>query len=202
MLQKHAKNVIPINLNTSKSNSINFKAKQISSKLKFDDRVQKLDENEAYVTIKDPKEGLPDKISCRLINPSKANIGNISKQILDRVSNTTLVKNKINQWKDTYSVIEWYGNIKRKDQCYFVVFDIESFYPSISIKLFDKAASFPKLYYNFTSDELEMIIHSTKTILFWQDSTWVKKEGEKILSYEWDVMMAQKYANRRNLHSK
>ena len=112
------------------------------------------------------------------------------------------MKNKVNQWENTYSVLEWYRNIKRKDQCYFVVFDIESFYPSISIKLFDKAASFPKLYYNFTSDELEMIIHSTKTILFWQDSTWVKKEGEKILSYEWDVMMAQKYANRRNLHSK
>ena len=31
--------------NTNKSNSINFKAKQIASKLKIDDRVQKLDEN-------------------------------------------------------------------------------------------------------------------------------------------------------------
>ena len=136
--------------NTNKSNSINFKAKQIASKLKFDDRVQKLDENEAYVTIRDHKEGLPDKISCRLINPSKADIGNISKQILDRVSNTILVKNKINQWTDKYSVTEWYGNIKRKDQCYFVVFDIERFYPSISTKLFDKAVSFAKLYYDFT----------------------------------------------------
>ena len=33
--------------NTNKSNSINVKAKQIVSKLKFDDCVQKLDENEA-----------------------------------------------------------------------------------------------------------------------------------------------------------
>ena len=78
--------------NTNKSNSINFKAKQIASKLKIDDRVQKLDENEAYVTIKDHKEGLPDKISCRLINPSKTDIGKISKQILDRVNNTILEK--------------------------------------------------------------------------------------------------------------
>ena len=31
--------------NTNKSNSIKFKAKQIASKLKIDDRVQKLDEN-------------------------------------------------------------------------------------------------------------------------------------------------------------
>ena len=118
--------------NTNKSNSINFRAKQIADKLKIDDRVQKLGETEAYVTIKDHKEGFPNKISCRLINPPKADIGNISKQILDRVSNTILVKNKVNQWKNTYSVIEWYHNIKRKDQCFFVVFDIESFYPSIS----------------------------------------------------------------------
>ena len=69
--------------NTNKSNSINFKAKQIASKLKIADRVQNLDENEAYVTIKDHKEGFPNKISCRLINPSKTNVGKISKQILD-----------------------------------------------------------------------------------------------------------------------
>ena len=83
--------------NNNKSNSINFKAKQIASQLKIDDCVQKLDENEAYVIIKDHKVGFPDKISCRLINPSKTDIGKISKQILDRVSNTILVKNKVNQ---------------------------------------------------------------------------------------------------------
>ena len=105
--------------NTNKSNSINFKAKQIASKLKIDDRVQKLDENEAYVTIKDHKEGFPDKISSRLINPSKTDIGKISKQILDRISNNMLEKNKVNQWKNTSSVIEWYRNIKRKDQLLF-----------------------------------------------------------------------------------
>ena len=122
--------------NTNKSNSINFKAKQIARKLKIDGRVQKLDENEAYVTIKHHKEGFPDEISCRLINPSEADIGKISKQILDRVGNTILVKNKVNQWKNMYSAMEWYRNIKRKDQCSFVVFDIESFYPSISTKLY------------------------------------------------------------------
>ena len=161
--------------NTNKPNSINFKAKQIASKLKVDDRVQKLDENETYLTIKDHKEGFTNKISSRLVNPSNTGKGRISKQILDRVSNTILLKNKVNQLKNTYSVLEWYRNIKRKDQCSFVVFDIENFYPSISTKLFDEAVSFAKLYYDFTSDELELIMHSRKTLLFWQDSTWVKK---------------------------
>ena len=59
-----------------------MKAKQITRKLKIDDPVQKLDENEVYVTIKDHKEGFPDKIPYRLVNPSKTEIGKISKQIL------------------------------------------------------------------------------------------------------------------------
>ena len=130
-------------------------------------------------TIKNHKERFRDKIFCRLKNPSKTDIGKINKQILDRVNNTILGKNKVKQWKKTSSVKEWYRNIKRKDQCSFVVFDIESFYPSISTKLFDEAVSFAKLYYDFTSDELELIMHSRKTLLFWQDSTWVKKEGDE-----------------------
>ena len=118
---------------------------------------------EAYVTIKDHKEGFPDKISCRLINPSKTDIGKISKQILVRVINTILEKKKVNKWKNTSSVIEWYCNIKRKDQCSFAVFDIESFYPSISTKLFDEAISFANLYCDVTSDELEIIMLSRNT---------------------------------------
>ena len=90
----------------------NFKAEQIASKSKIDDCVQKLVENEAYVTSKDHKGVFPDKTSYRLINPSKADIGRISKQILDRVNNTILEENKVSQWKNSSSFIEWYRNIK------------------------------------------------------------------------------------------
>ena len=70
-------------------------------------------------------------------------------------------------------------NIKRKDQSSFAVFDIESFYRCISTKLFDEAASFVKMYYDFTYGELEMIMHSRKRTLVWQDSTWVTKEDDE-----------------------
>ena len=78
--------------NTNKSNLIKINSKQIASKLKIDDCVQKLDENEPYVTIKDHKEGFPGKLSCRLINLSRTDIGKISKQILDRFNNIILEK--------------------------------------------------------------------------------------------------------------
>ena len=113
-------------------------------------------------------------ISCRLMNPSKTDIGKISKQILDKVNTSILEKIKVNQWKNTSSVIEWYCNIKRKDQCLFAVFDIERFYRSISEKLLDKAILFAKPYYNFTPDELEIALHSRKALLFWNQSTSVK----------------------------
>ena len=45
MFQKHTKNVIPINLTCT-----DFKPKQTASKLTIYDCVQKLDENEVYVT--------------------------------------------------------------------------------------------------------------------------------------------------------
>ena len=97
---------------------------RIASKLKVEDRIEILDDNDAYISIKDHKEGFPDKISCRLINPSKTNTGKISKQILDKVNTNILEKIKVNHWKNTSSVIEWYYNIKRKGHCSFVLFRV------------------------------------------------------------------------------
>ena len=37
------------------------------------------------------------------------------------------------------------------------------------------------MYYDFTSDELKIIMSSRKTLLFWQDGTWVKKESDEDL---------------------
>ena len=55
----------------TKVKSINYEAKKIVEKLSIDDRVEKMQENEAFITIKDHKEGLPHRVSCRLLNPSK-----------------------------------------------------------------------------------------------------------------------------------
>ena len=92
--------------NDDKAKTLNIKAKKIASKLKLEDGIRILHDNDACISIKDHKEGFPDKISCRLINPSKTDIGKISKQILDKVNTSILEKIKVNQWKNTSSVIE------------------------------------------------------------------------------------------------
>ena len=34
-------------------------------------------------------------------------------------------------------------------------------------------------YYSISSEELELIMHSRKTVLFWEDCTWVEIEGDE-----------------------
>ena len=98
-LRKHKNN------RQKKVKSINYEAKKTVEKLSIDDRVEKMQQNEAFITTKDHKEGFPHHVSCRLLNPSENNIGRISKVLLDKINLAVLSSTKINQWKNTSSVI-------------------------------------------------------------------------------------------------
>ena len=58
----------------------------MAKKLVIDDRIDKMEETEAYITVKDHKEGFPHKLSFRLMNPSKSDIDKISKNLLDKIN--------------------------------------------------------------------------------------------------------------------
>ena len=49
-----------------------------------------------------------------------------------------------NQWKDTSSLIEWFVSIKEKKRESLMFFDIGSFYPSITERLFMNAIQVAK----------------------------------------------------------
>ena len=63
-------------------NEVNQKAAEIAKKLNLEKRMQKFTPGESYVTIKDHKPEFPGKISCRLMNPAKTDVGKLSKIIL------------------------------------------------------------------------------------------------------------------------
>ena len=69
-----------------KVSKTNEEAAKITDKLDISDRVDAMTRSKAYITVKDHKPRFPDKIDCRLINPSKTYIGKISKNILDRIN--------------------------------------------------------------------------------------------------------------------
>ena len=160
-----------------KLKAINKGAKTIAQKLELDDRVEKMQESQCYITVKDHKEDFPHKISCRLLNPSKSDIGKISKMIIDKINKLLVVSTQVNQWKNTHSVIDWYINIRSKRNATFVVFDIESFYPSITSELFHKAIRFASEKCEITEDDMNIIMQSRKTLLFHENEPWAKKEG-------------------------
>ena len=144
--------------NESKIKTINKSAKKTANRLDLDNRIEKLQESEIYLTIKVHKDDFPQKISCRLINPFKSDIGKISKVIIDKTKTKLLEVYKINQWKNTQSVIDWYINIRGKRNSSFVVFDVENFNPSISLELFNNTIKFASEKCTISENDLSIII--------------------------------------------
>ena len=81
--------------------NINYNSKLIAQELSIDGRIEKMLETEAYITIKDHKEGFPHKLSLRLLNPSKSDFGKISKNILGQINKLIIASTNINQWQNT-----------------------------------------------------------------------------------------------------
>ena len=94
---------------------------------------------EAFITLKDQKENFVNKPTCRLINPSKPEIGRISKQVLKKINRNLISIKKVNQWKNTSSVLQWFDRLANKSELAFICFDVVEFYPSISEALLIRA---------------------------------------------------------------
>ena len=80
-------------------------SKEIEEKPSIDDRLEKMKENETFITVKDQKDRFPHRVLCRLLNTSKTNIGKISKVLLDKTNSAVFSSIKINQSKNTSPII-------------------------------------------------------------------------------------------------
>ena len=76
--------------------SINLEAKHIATKIKLSNRIKKLAETPAYVTLKDHINNFRSNPSCRLINPSKNEIGKVSKILLENINKNLFSQLKYN----------------------------------------------------------------------------------------------------------
>ena len=86
--------------------------------------------------MKDHKENFLNHPTTRLINPAKNEIRRISKQILDQINSKLCEILKVNEWKNTASVINWFKKIESKSSL--------KFYASIKKGLLIKALEFAK----------------------------------------------------------
>ena len=165
-------------------NEVNSEACQLTEEFpvsqteNLSERVDCLNKNEAFITIKDTKEDFPGRVETRLINPSKTNVGRISKAILDRINRKLREKTGLNQFQSSKQVSEWFDKIENKQNLKFLKLDIAKFYPSISEKLLDDALKWAKGLTNITQQEIKIIKHCRKTFLFFKGESWIKLKDE------------------------
>ena len=155
--------------------NVNKSDKAIAESLELDDRIFAFSERDAFVTIKDHKDNYQNNTQCRLINPAKSDLGKVSKKILARIVGKLREAGDFNQWKNSYSVIEWFKGLQNKAKLTFLQFDIVEFYPSITEEVLKRALNFAKDYTIITDDEIRTILDTKKALLFKDGEPWVKK---------------------------
>ena len=80
--------------------------------------------NLAFITLKDHKKNFQASLPCRLINPSKSELGKVSLVKLEIVNQALIKHFDLNQWKNSSSVIQWFKGIDNEKDCIFIKFDI------------------------------------------------------------------------------
>ena len=164
---------------------IDEEARIITKKLNIDDRVETTAMKEAFITLKDHKQNFINKPTCRLINPSKPEIGQISKQLLEEINRKLVNIKEVNQWKNTSSVPQWFERLANKSDLAFICFDVVEFYPSISEALLNRALDFASEHLIISASERQTIINSKHSLLFSEGQPWEKRN----LTSNFDVTM-------------
>ena len=77
--------------------TINMEAKNIAKSYKLAERIDHLPRSDTFITLKDNKDNFYNKPSCRLINPTKSELGKISKKIIEQINQEILKKIDVNQ---------------------------------------------------------------------------------------------------------
>ena len=108
-----------------------------------------------------------------MLNPTKTELGKISKHILQQISTNIRTALNVNQWQNTSEVKKWFQNIIHT----FTIFDIQEFYPSIGEKLLKDAVLFAQTYTNICRKDIEVIFHCRRSLLFHNNEPWIKKDN-------------------------
>ena len=154
--------------------------KQFEEHLGISDGIKCYSDQHAFITLKDHKGNFKNNPKCRLINPSKREVGRISKAYLSNIISTLAGEIRTNQWRNTQQVINWFKNLWHKDNRRFIKSDISDFYPSILEDILSRAISYARTIITIEDKVIDAIKLARKSLLFGKEGTWVKR-GENPL---------------------
>ena len=86
---------------TPTKKKIDKETERFAKKLKLEIKMEQYADQSAYVILKDHKKNFNTKLSCRLINPVKSEIGIVSKLELEKINRAITNQIKCNQWHKT-----------------------------------------------------------------------------------------------------
>ena len=94
--------------------------------------------------------------------------------------------------KLTTVTVKWFEDIKRKDKKRILQFDIASFYPSITEELLMKALNLAKQNTYVADSTVNVIMISSKSILFLNQETWTKTAKSNFYTTMWSYCRAER----------
>ena len=157
---------------------MNYEAREIATDLQLDHLMEGISKAQAYPLVKDHKKDWPSVVSVRLINPSKSDMGKVSKHILQRIVKTVKSRTGAKLWQDSKETITWFKQLKNKDKLTFLQFDIVSYYPTINEKLLRNALSYAEKYCSIDDQEKQIFMNCRRTFLFHKGCTFIKKGAD------------------------
>ena len=104
----------------------------------------------------------------------------MSKSYLSNIIASISKKTKVNQWRNTSTVTDWFKNLADKQKRKFIKFVMAEFYPSISEDLLNKSIDYAKSFTTIGENVINAIKLARKSLLFSKDGTWVKKSGNEL----------------------
>ena len=162
------------------ASAIEKKTKSLVQKLNLDDRINVTAKRDAFITLKDHKPNFLTLLAALSTPQNLKSVKLASKSLIELINKNVITNLKLNQWKNTSAVLEWFNNIENKSQYSFIAFDVVDFYPSISIDLLTAASDFASSYDNITDDERQIIIHAKQSCLFHSGEQWAKKSSSNL----------------------
>ena len=158
-------------------NADRWNAARSRQKLEIDDRVHTTTKRDSYITVKDHKPQFMNNPKFRLINPTKSELGMVSKQMLEQIIIGVKNETQLTQWKNSDAVISWFNQLKNKEKLLFIQFDVVDFYGSISQVLVENSLTFAARHTKVSNEEKETILQAANSFLFSDNQEWIKKEG-------------------------
>ena len=156
---------------------INMAHKKIVNELEIEDRVFRTTESESFISLKDHKPDFRNNIKCRLLNPTKPEVGRISHLTLKNIIEIVRQKTNLSQWKNIYSCIEWFKQLENKKNSKFIQYDIVNFYPTISEELLNAALNWAMKYVPIHKKDRNIIFQARRPLLVFDGKYWTKKKN-------------------------